>query len=250
MSEYWPVFLAGMAGSMHCVGMCGGFACALGRDARGPAATLGRHLIYNLGRLTSYGFLGALTGYLGFLLVAQCGDDSTVSLVQRAFAVLSGALLVFVGLQFAGVFAHAGFGAIGLGAQALARALGGLLRAPGAAAPLALGVLNGWLPCPLVYAMAAQAAASGGPRTGASLMLVFGLGTFPALLILGATALWRRNVARRPAPHPVAFAPSLRPAALPWRVQGVRLAGALIVLLGLVTLARGLLPLDAHGHLL
>ena len=53
MIEYPLIFLAGVAGSWHCVGMCGGFACALGSDPRGGTATLVRHLTYNLGRVTT-----------------------------------------------------------------------------------------------------------------------------------------------------------------------------------------------------
>src|SRR3546814_9938372 len=65
MAQYLLVFLAGLAGSLHCVGMCGGFACALGSDPRGRAATLRRQLLYNVGRVTTYMFLGALAGTLG-----------------------------------------------------------------------------------------------------------------------------------------------------------------------------------------
>ena len=65
MTYYLVVFAAGFAGSFHCIGMCGGFACALGRDPRGRGATMVRHLLYNSGRLTTYCFLGALAGALG-----------------------------------------------------------------------------------------------------------------------------------------------------------------------------------------
>jgi len=62
MTYYLVVFAAGFAGSFHCIGMCGGFACGLGRDPRGRVATTIRHLLYNSGRLTTYCFLGALAG--------------------------------------------------------------------------------------------------------------------------------------------------------------------------------------------
>ena len=65
MTYYLVIFAAGFLGSFHCIGMCGGFACALGRDPRGGVATVGRHLLYNFGRLTTYCFLGALAGALG-----------------------------------------------------------------------------------------------------------------------------------------------------------------------------------------
>ena len=48
MTYYALLFLAGFAGSFHCVGMCGGFACALGADPRGASATSVRHVLYNL----------------------------------------------------------------------------------------------------------------------------------------------------------------------------------------------------------
>jgi len=157
LTPYLLVFLAGLAGSMHCVGMCGGFACAMGGDARGPAASLLRHLVYNVGRVSSYCFLGALVGYSGALLVGHGGEGSAGSAAQRALALLSGALMVFIGLQFLGVLRRTA-PALASAGVGFAAAVRGLLRTPGYAAPLAFGVLNGLLPCPLVYAFAAQAA--------------------------------------------------------------------------------------------
>ena len=252
MTPYLLIFLAGAAGSMHCIGMCGGFACAIGGDARGPAASVLRHLVYNFGRLTSYAFIGALAGSAGLLLVGLTGDTSVASAAQRALAVVSGMLMMYIGLQFLGVFKTAR--AQGPGIELLAQALRKLVRAPGRSAPLALGVLNGLLPCPLVYAFAAQAASSGGPLQGLSVMVAFGLGTFPAMLAMGGVGLWLRRAGTVPQAQPIhaSFLPAARP--LPrtdWRVLGVRTAGCFIVLLGLVTLARGVLPMSAHtlmGH--
>lgn len=251
MNELPLVFLAGLAGSMHCVGMCGGFACALGGDARGPAATLLRHALYNTGRLCSYCFLGTLAAVAGALLVAHDGTLVAAGTAQRLLAVLSGGLMVFVGLRFLGVFRFAGGAAGGAAGDegGLVRALAGVLRTPGLAAPLAFGVLNGLLPCPLVYAFAAQAAASGGPLQGLQIMAAFGLGTFPAMLAMGGLGLWWRQ-APRPQPVHASFLPPV--AALPrlaWRVLGVRVAGGFIVLLGLVTVARGLLAMGPHALL-
>lgn len=246
MTELPLVFLAGLAGSLHCVGMCGGFACALGGDRRGPAASLARHLVYNTGRLASYCFLGALAAVAGAWLVAADGGPGAVGAAQRLLALVSGALMVFVGLRFLGIV-RARHGA-GVGEGRWMAGLRAGLRAPGWAAPLAFGVLNGLLPCPLVYAFAAQAAASGGALQGVQLMAVFGLGTFPAMLAMGGLGLWWR---RAPRVQPV-HASFLRGAAAPrmeWRVLGVRVAGACVVLLGLVTAARGLLAPGAHALL-
>jgi hypothetical protein len=219
------IFVAGIAGSMHCVGMCGGFACALAPDPRGRAATMRRHLLYNGGRVTTYAFLGAVAGSVGGELL---GGPA-----QRLLAIVSGALMVFIGLQFFGWFARpaarleAGVGIVDVSG------LRAVLKSPRPAAPLAFGVLNGFLPCPLVYAFAAQAAASGGALPGLGVMLAFGLGTFPAMLAVGGAGAWLRS-----GPEGGAR----------WRLQGVRAAGAFIVLLGLITLARGLVPMAAHVH--
>jgi uncharacterized protein len=93
------------------------------------------------------------------------------------------------------------------------------------AAPLAFGVFNGFLPCPLVYAFAAEAASTSQALAGFLTMVSFGLGTFPAMLMMG-------GVGRVLAPA--------------WRQRGVWLAGSCILLLGIVTLGRGILPFDAH----
>ena len=230
MAYYLTLFAAGFAGSFHCIGMCGGFACALGRDPSGPSATVLRHLLYNTGRLTTYCFLGGLAGALGQVICTPQG--MTVSLVggsldtaQRILAIVAGLLMVAMALQFFGLLPRLHRLAIGFGGSTLASSLGSLLTAPGRAAPLAFGVFNGFLPCPLVYALLAQAASTAGALPGFLTMVSFGLGTFPAMLMMGGVGQ------------------VLAPA---WRQRGVWLAGSCILLLGLVTLGRGILPFAAH----
>lgn len=248
LSTYVLIFIAGIAGSMHCVGMCGGFACALGADARGSAASLRRHLTYNAGRVTTYCFLGALAGFLGAELVGHAGDESAITLAQRALAGVSGALMIFIGLQFLGYFRSATRSAPG--SSFLAAVFRDLLKAPGPAAPLAFGVANGFLPCPLVYAFAAQAAASDGALPGMLVMAAFGLGTFPAMLAMGGAGMWLRSGTLQPVSVSALKGGGTvlqRAQATNWRLNGVRVAGGFIVALGLITLARGLLPLALHG---
>jgi uncharacterized protein len=229
MAYFALLFAAGFAGSFHCVGMCGGFACALGRDSRGHAASLLRQLIYNTGRLTTYCFLGALAGTLG---QAICTRGSTVWVLggsldaaQRILASLAGLIMIAVALQFFGLLRRFKYQSVSFGVDALAGSLRSLLSAPGRAAPLAFGVFNGFLPCPLVYAFAAEAAGAANPLQGMLVMVSFGLGTFPAMLLMG-------SIGRLLAPA--------------WRQRGVWLAGSLILLLGLITLGRGILPLSGH----
>lgn len=221
------IFIAGFAGSFHCVGMCGGFACALGRDPSGSRlATVLRHLVYNTGRVVSYVFLGMFAGAVGAGAFTTSHADSELVLVgQRVLAVLAGVLMVFMGLRLLGRLQRLRAVTGGLAKSNLAGALRGLLRAPGRSAPLAFGVFNGFLPCPLVYAFVALAATTANPLHGALVMVAFGLGTYPAMLASGGTGTWLRH---------------------DWRVRGVRFAGMFILVLGALTLARGILPLGGH----
>jgi sulfite exporter TauE/SafE len=230
MTAYIVIFAAGFAGSFHCIGMCGGFACALGRDPQGSGATILRHLLYNTGRLTSYCFLGALAGALGQIICTSQGMTAPLlsgplDSGQRIMAIVAGLLMIGMALQFFGLLPGLHRLATGFGASTLAVSLRNLLKAPGHAAALAFGAFNGFLPCPLVYAFAAQAASTAGALPGFLTMASFGLGTFPAMLLMGGVGY------------------TLAPA---WRQRGVWLAGSCILLLGLITLGRGLLPIATH----
>jgi uncharacterized protein len=220
------IFAGGMVGSFHCVGMCGGFACALGADRAGRAATAVRHLLYNTGRVTTYVFLGALAGAAGAGLVGlQLGVLTEAG--QRLLAAAAGAVMVLIALPLVAP-ALRGRAVLALWAPGalLPSALQALLRARARSAALALGVFNGFLPCPLVYAFAALALASAAPSEGALLMLAFGLGTFPAMLLMGGAGVW---LSER------------------WLRGGVRFAGALVLVLGVLTIARAVVPFDGHG---
>ena len=234
MTYYLVIFAAGFAGSFHCIGMCGGFACALGRDPGGAAATAGRHFLYNAGRLTTYCFLGAVAGALGEMLCTSRGLAVPVLTgpldgAQQILAIVAGLLMIAMALQFFGLLQRFQAVTIGFGGSTLAVSLRNLLTSESRAAPVAFGVFNGFLPCPLVYAFAVQAASTAGAVPGFLVMLSFGLGTFPAMLMMG-------GVGRMLAPV--------------WRQRGVWLAGSFILLLGLITLGRGVLPLSAHLHAL
>jgi sulfite exporter TauE/SafE len=217
---YLAVLAAGFVGSVHCVGMCGGFACAL--CASRERSLLRRQLLYNLGRVTTYVFLGGLAGAAGALVTHD--GASWGSVAQRLLAVLSGALLIVIALQFFGYRLSAHFGQAALLIDSLATELRSVARSPRPAAPLALGVLNGFLPCPLVYAFALQAAATAAVLPGMAMMAAFGLGTFPAMLLMGFGG-----------------------AVLGPRLRRAHVAGALLLVLGLVTVARALLPVPMHG---
>jgi sulfite exporter TauE/SafE len=170
-------FLGGLAGSLHCVGMCGIFLLAL----RGGARPLVRQLLYNLGRLNTLALIGAASGLLGATVVGY----GPVRLAAQWLALGAGALMVVVGLELLGMPGRTTALGARLAQATVGRALAGVLRSPSLAAPLALGVFNAFLPCQLIYAFGAQAASTASPLAGLLVMTAFGLGTIPAMLTVG-----------------------------------------------------------------
>ena len=216
--------LAGLAGSGHCLAMCGGISAALAGAGRGPAPLTA--LLLSTGRVLSYSLAGALAGGGGALL----GRGLDLLRLGLALRIVFGALLVAVGLTLA--LRWRGLLRIeALGARLWTRltpALGGLLPPRGPLAALTVGALWGWLPCGLVYSMLALALASGSPGNGALVMAGFGLGTLPAILLAGGAAAGLLRHLRGS--------------------RGRRLSGALLVGFGLWTVL-GALPHAGHaGH--
>ncbi len=183
-------FIAGVAGSVHCVAMCGGIAGALGLWARrqGQAApTVALHVAgQQFGRLTSYALAGALCGAFGSALVMLVRLEPVVLAVR-----------VCGGLMLMAVACRALFGwqltapLERLGARLFARLMprAGAMPARGLRGAVLLGMGWGWLPCGLVYTMLVFAATTGSAARGAATMALFGAGTLPMLLagsVIGA----------------------------------------------------------------
>lgn len=169
--------LAGLLGSPHCVGMCGGFAmaCGTGRD---------RGAWWHLGRLSTYALLGALAGAFGAAIPGPGWVAACVSAV----------LMVWFSLVLAGVVREPTVGVPGITRLATRAA-----SRKGAGWRFVFGLANGLLPCGLVYAALAIPVAGGSPAAGALAMVAFGLGTVPALtaVTLGARSLALRSLAFR-----------------------------------------------------
>jgi uncharacterized protein len=205
------LLLAGAAGSVaHCAPMCGGFVLGQVADrmARLPAArfcewhrmSAGALLPYHLGRLTTYGGLGALAGLGG----AAIGQVPWLAFVSSALLLLAALLFLAQALRrlvpWLPLSLPAGI------ARAPAwwiQSLGPITRSLDRTKPSGgylLGVALGFLPCGFLYAALAAAAASAGPASGAMAMTAFGLGTIPALVAVGvagraAAHRWQRGVA-------------------------------------------------------
>lgn len=181
---YLAVFLVGLLGGTHCVAMCGGVVGALGVSAPGTRQRQWPiQLGYNAGRVGTYAALGAAMGAVGSAGLLF-GDVLPVQLVLYVFANL---MLVALGLYLTGhtrILApveRAG-GRVWRRIQPLTRHLLPV-RSPVRAVPL--GMLWGFLPCGLVYSVLTTALVSGSATRGAGLMLAFGLGTVPNLLLAG-----------------------------------------------------------------
>ena len=171
MMELWTAFLLGLVGSAHCAGMCGPLALALPPTGDTRLHFLAARVAYNLGRIFTYALLGAIFGLLGQTF-ALAGLQRWVSLVAGAVILIS---LLLSPRLFAGVPLARGVGW-------LKAALGTLLRRCALGSLFGIGLLNGLLPCGLVYAACAGATASGSFLSGIEYMILFGLGTLPMML--------------------------------------------------------------------
>jgi sulfite exporter TauE/SafE len=171
--QLWTAFLLGFVGSAHCAGMCGPLALALPHWGRGQGSFLAGRLLYNFGRIVTYAGMGAMFGLLGKSF-ALAGIQRWVSLT------LGGAMLI--GLIVSPRFTNAVPVTRGVGW--LKSRLAHLLQRRGITAMFGIGLLNGLLPCGLVYAACAAATASENILSGVEYMAAFGLGTLPMLLAI------------------------------------------------------------------
>jgi sulfite exporter TauE/SafE len=208
--------LAGLLGGVHCVGMCGGIisALVLTSHSNNFSQSLRFLLAYNFGRISSYMIAGALVGGLSGLMVDLIALDA----LRQSLKIIAALFMILLGFYLSG------------GWLFLARIerLGGVLWCK--IQPMAqkfipvrqplkafyLGLFWGWLPCGLVYSLLIAAWASASAVSGALIMLGFGLGTLPTLLLVGN------------------FAQQLKPWLQHRWVKGV--AGSLVVAFGVAML--------------
>ncbi len=193
-SGYLALFLVGLLGGTHCVGMCGGIVGAL---SMGAPARWSMLLAYNAGRILSYAAAGAIAGALG---AASLGLEGQMP-IRLILYFLANLMLVALGLYLLGVTRALAF--TERAGQSLWRLLQPLTRrflpARSMAQAFPLGLLWGWLPCGLVYSALATSLTAGSAGSGALAMLAFGLGTLPNLLLAGIVLARLNEFVRRPA---------------------------------------------------
>ncbi|TND08285.1 MAG: hypothetical protein FD123_2427 [Bacteroidetes bacterium] len=164
----------GFMGSLHCIGMCGPLALALPVYDASPAKRTAASLLYNAGRLVTYAALGMLMGL--------AGKSISMAGWQQGLSITAGVLVIFFALvpehravKIPGLRKlYAGFGFVRM-------LLAKLFAQKKYSAYFSIGLLNGLLPCGLVYVALAAAIATGDPLNGAVFMALFGAGTTPAM---------------------------------------------------------------------
>jgi sulfite exporter TauE/SafE len=183
-STYFIAFIFGFLGSTHCVPMCGGIVGILSQQTNSsPQQAITKTLSYNAGRLLSYSFIGLLAG--GISQAALSPLDSK-SLMQFSHILTSVFMLAF-GFYLLGwlnflIYLERLGQRLWKHISPLGRRL---LPIQNKRSAFFLGIIWGWLPCGLVYSALAWSLASADPFNGAFIMLCFGLGTLPMLLVMG-----------------------------------------------------------------
>lgn len=189
-SQLLTALIVGLMGGVHCVGMCGGIVTALSFNMdNGVGAPTGRWPIllgYNLGRVGSYTVLGMLAGWLG----GAAMDLAGIQAIRVAAQFVSVGIMVAMGLYLGGWwFGLVRVERVGAKLWKHIEPLGRrFIPVKNAGAAFVLGGVWGWLPCGLVYSMLIWALTSASPGQGALIMLFFGLGTLPNLLMMGVFA--------------------------------------------------------------
>jgi sulfite exporter TauE/SafE len=167
----------GLSSSLHCIGMCGPIAMVLPLKDRSLFSVFTGVLQYNIGRVFVYGLLGSVIGAIGF----------TASLfgALQIISIITGIAMIIFAWQkrlFSGFAVWNSFNGL------LSKGIGNILGSDSPFKLLLLGSVNGLLPCGMVFIALMNAVTGGSPWNGASAMVAFGLGTMPAMMIMGIAA--------------------------------------------------------------
>ena len=170
----WSALVLGFAGSLHCVGMCGPIALAIPMTSRERTHVVLQSLLYQIGRITTYSLLGGILGFLGWG-VALSGYQKTLSISLGVLLITATLFPVILDkVHFNKTYQNA--------FNLLKRKLGKALSITGNSSAFRVGLLNGFLPCGLVYMALVGALATGNIAYGMLFMAAFGLGTLPMMM--------------------------------------------------------------------
>lgn len=212
MTILFSALLLGLAGSLHCAGMCGPIVVALPLHGNTVPQKIYGGTLYNLGRTLTYGVMGALFGLLGQGM-QMIGFQQKISVIMGALMIISVLFPALFKNQYSmnkSIFSFVG---------KLKKTIGQMFSIRSFSSLFFIGLLNGLLPCGLVYMAIAGAIGTGGVATGTLYMILFGLGTIPMMLT-------------------IALAGNILSQAIRRKIN--KLIPALVVLVGLLFIVHGL----------
>lgn len=173
--EIWTGFVIGLLGSVHCIGMCGPIVLALPSHSSSHVAVLFSRILYNLGRVVTYSFLGAVFGLFGSRLVLV-GLQQNVSIIIGVVILLA----VFMPRKFRNYITetkvYQSFNSL------IKTSFAKLMSRKANSSFFLFGIVNGFLPCGFVYVAIGGAVATESVLSGTLFMAMFGLGTLPIML--------------------------------------------------------------------
>lgn len=190
----WTAFMIGLVGSLHCIGMCGPIALAIPYQAPTKIKTLGNILLYNSGRIITYGLIGVLPAIFGLALTLS-GMQKNMSIILGAFLIIAAIFSIPLDQR---TNAIPGINRV---YPWVASKMKSFISKRTKSAFFITGILNGFLPCGMVY-MAVMGAITQTSMANAFLyMMLFGVGTVPLMMLMGVSGqlismTWRRKVRR------------------------------------------------------
>ena len=170
----YSAFIFGLISSFHCVGMCGPIAMMLPVDRNNETKKVTQIITYHIGKLTAYGILGLIFGLLGrsFYLAGM----------QQQLSIIVGVLMIVVALVPEKIFAKYNFSKpVYKIISKVKSSLGQQFKNKSYKSLFTIGLLNGFLPCGMVYVAIFGAIAMQSVSLGVLYMLLFGIGTIPML---------------------------------------------------------------------
>lgn len=214
-------FSIGFLGSLHCVGMCGGLVNAMSMTR--PQTWWPGVIAYQIGRITTYTTLGLVTGLIGSLV-----NSSWLNGIQNIISIAAGIIIILLALHIGGWLPDpfSRFSRRIISITGFSRFINAAATQDNTAPWYSAGLINGLLPCGLVYAAISLSLTATSVGQGVAGMLLFGLGTVPAMLAI----------------------PTLMRAVTPaTRGRILKVGAVLLIVIGTITLVRGT-PLGHHTH--
>lgn len=165
----------GLGTSLHCLGMCGPIAFSLGLGAENKLNFILKNITYQLGRVTTYATLGAILGFIG--------QGISFAGFQKYLSIIVGVLMIMMVLLPKNLSVKSSNKFVGRFLMKLKSSLGTFIRRKDYSSLYITGVLNGLLPCGMVYIALAAALGVGNVMGSALFMTLFGLGTIPLMFL-------------------------------------------------------------------